>query len=93
MQGARSVSRLAGSAVVGVIGAVLAGSLGSWDSAPAVGWDAAAIVFCLWAWLITWPMSASDTASHARTEDPSRGTSDLITLTACVASSCVSRST
>jgi uncharacterized membrane protein len=83
---ARTSRRLGVCAAVGVIAGLLAALLGQPAYAPAIGWDAAAAVFCLWIWLVIWPMSAADTARKARAEDPNRAISDAATLTACVAS-------
>jgi len=43
-------------------------------------------VFCGTVWLGIWPLSAELTADRATREDPSRATSDLLTLSASVAS-------
>lgn len=79
-------ARLAMSAVIGVIATALMGALGNWPYAPAVGWDVTAIAFCASVWLGIWPLSANQTADRATFEDPSRAVSDILTLTACVAS-------
>ena len=60
--------------------------LGSAGYAPSVGWDLAAASYCLWVWLAIWPMDATATAQRAKSEDPNRALSDVIALTACVAS-------
>jgi uncharacterized membrane protein len=83
---ARTSFRVGVSALAGVIGLVLAGALWNWAYAPTVGWDVTAVIFCAWIWLVIWPMSAVDTSAKARSEDPNRPTSDLLMLTACVAS-------
>jgi uncharacterized membrane protein len=82
----RTSRRLAVAAIVGVIALVLTGLFWRWTYAPAVGWDAAAIVFTTWIWLVIWPMGATDTAAKARSVDPNRATSDILTLSAAVAS-------
>jgi len=51
-----------------------------------MGWDATAIVFSGWIWLVIWPMGADETASKARSVDPNRATNDILTLSAAVAS-------
>lgn len=89
VQGARTIGtswRLAAAAIVGVIAAVLAGLFWRWAYAPAIGWDGTAIVFSAWIWLVIWPMGAADTAAKARSEDPNRAISDILTLSAAVAS-------
>ncbi len=82
----RRRTRLSVSAAFGVAAGVLTAVVGSWTYAPAVGWDATALVFTATAWLGIWPMSAQSTAARATREDPSRATSDILTLLACVAS-------
>lgn len=86
LRNARTSRRLGVCAVVGVGAGLLAGLLGQPAYAPAIGWDASAAVFCLWIWLVIWPMNAANTARKARAEDPNRTVSDVLTLTACVAS-------
>jgi uncharacterized membrane protein len=78
--------RLAISLSVGAVALILTILFGDWRYAPSVGWDAAAIVFCGWTWLVIWPMSAEQTAARATEEDPNRAIRDAIVLTACVAS-------
>lgn len=73
-------------AAIGVAVALVVGALVSWDYAPAVGWDTAALWYCGTVWIVIWPMDATTTASIARAEDPSRATADLLTLCASVAS-------
>jgi uncharacterized membrane protein len=82
----RSSRRLAIAAIVGLIAVVLTGLFWRWIYAPAMGWDATAIVFSTWIWLVIWPMGAADTAAKARSVDPNRATSDILTLSAAVAS-------
>jgi uncharacterized membrane protein len=83
---ARTSVRVSISVAVGVVVLVLAGALWNWAYAPTVGWDVAAVVFCTWIWLAIWPMNPAETAAKARSEDPNRTISDIIMLTACVAS-------
>jgi uncharacterized membrane protein len=82
----RTSWRLAVAASVGVIAGVLTGLFWRWTYAPAMGWDATAIVFTAWIWLVIWPMGATDTAAKARSVDPNRAASDILTLSAAVAS-------
>ncbi len=82
----RRRTRLSVSAAVGVVAAVLAVVFGNWIYAPAIGWDATALVFTGTVWLGIWPLSADITAKRATAEDPSRATSDVLTLFASVAS-------
>jgi uncharacterized membrane protein len=83
---ARTSRRLSVCAAVGVIAGFLAALLGRPAYAPAIGWDAAAAAFCLWIWLVIWPMNPAETARKAKEEDPNRAITDIVTLTACVAS-------
>lgn len=71
---------------IGAVALILIILFGDWRYAPSVGWDVTAIVFCGWTWLVIWPMSAEQTATRATDEDPNRAISDIIMLTACVAS-------
>jgi len=81
-----TIRRLAVSLTAGIATTVLVIVFGNWRSAPALGWDAAALVFIVWLWRVIWPLSADGTASHATKEDPNRATADTIILGACVAS-------
>jgi uncharacterized membrane protein len=80
------MSRLAVSLSVGAVAAILTIFLAGWRYAPSVGWDATVTVFCAWIWGAVWPMSADQTAADATCEDPNRPISDVIVLSACVAS-------
>jgi uncharacterized membrane protein len=79
-------TRLAISAGVGVIAGVLTAAFGSWIYAPAVGWDAMALLFTTTVWLGIWQMSPRLTSQRATREDNSRATADILTLGASVAS-------
>jgi uncharacterized membrane protein len=80
------VTRLGVAAVIGLVAGVLTTVFGSWLYAPTVGWDVLALVFTSTVWFGIWRMSAETTAQRATREDPSRATSDLLTLCAAVAS-------
>jgi uncharacterized membrane protein len=82
----RSSWRLGCSAALGLVAGILAAGFGGGAYAPAIGWDVAAMAFCLWIWLPMWPADAALTAMKAKSEDPNRAVSDVIALTACVAS-------
>jgi uncharacterized membrane protein len=82
----RTSFRLGVSASLGAITLVLAGAFWNWAYAPALGWDVTAVTFCTWIWLVIWPMSSTETAAKARSTDPNRAISDVLMLTACVAS-------
>lgn len=55
-------------------------------AAPLIGWDVAALVFCVWTYLAVWPMDATATASHSQRENPSRATADVVLVSAAVTS-------
>lgn len=78
--------RVATAATAGLIGAVLIGSTIGWEYAAAAGWTLAAAGFTGWTWQLIGGMSPQDTAAHATREDPGRALTDVMTLTACVAS-------
>jgi uncharacterized membrane protein len=79
-------TRLAISAVIGVGAGVLTATVGSWVYAPAIGWDAMALIYTATIWFGIWPRSAEATAIRVTREDNSRATSDVLTLFAAVAS-------
>jgi len=76
------VSLLAGAGALG--GSLVAGA--PWGVALSLGWCALAIVFLTWAWVMIFPKDGADTKRHARADDVSRPTADLLTLGASVAS-------
>ena len=79
-------TRVAVCFVVGVVVALVVGLAGAWRYAPAVGWDAAAAVLLGWTWRSIWPQGSRATASHATRQDPTRAISDVVVLSAAVAS-------
>jgi uncharacterized membrane protein len=78
--------RLALSLLVGIIVALVTVVAGAAKYAPAVGWDGAATTLLVWTWLTIWPMDAAQAATHATREDPTRAVSDVLLLSAAVAS-------
>lgn len=70
----------------GAAAVVVALLLGARRSAPLIGWDVLAIVFCGWVWAEIWPLDADGTASHAGPENPGRQSADLVLLAAAGAS-------
>ena len=72
--------------MVGVATAVVVGMFSRWLYAPLAGWDAAAIVFVVWAWGAIGYFDATRTAAHASREDPGRVVTDLLVVFAAVAS-------
>lgn len=81
-----SRNRIVGMVVIGVAVGVLTGSLGSWTTAPLVGWDAAAVAFSASVWISITGMDAGRTAAHATREDPPHAARDLVVLLAALAS-------
>jgi uncharacterized membrane protein len=82
----RRRTRLGFSAAIGAVAAALTAAFGNWIYAPAIGWDATAVVFTATVWLGIWSLSPETTAERATKEDQSRPSSDILTLCACVAS-------
>jgi uncharacterized membrane protein len=72
--------------VAGLAAAAGTGATGRWLQAPAAGWATAALVYVVWVWVVIGRLDPHGTKSHATTEDPSRGTTDLLILVANVAS-------
>jgi uncharacterized membrane protein len=78
--------RLAVMAAVGALTAVLTGLLGSWTYATTLGWAAASLTFLCWVWTVIVRLDPIGTEAHAGREDHSRTTSDVLVLTATIAS-------
>ena len=72
-----------GAAVAGGAAAAVAGA---GRTAPLIGWDILALLYCGWVWTAVWRLDAESTASHATREDPSRDLTDLVMLGASIAS-------
>lgn len=70
----------------GMAAAVAAGLSGRWIEAPAIGWAVASLIYVLWVWAAIGRLDPGGTRSHAVTEDPSRGVTDLLILAANLAS-------
>jgi uncharacterized membrane protein len=82
-----AAARLGGSVFVGI--GTLAGSLAAgadWGVAGSLGWCALALVFLGSAWPMFLPMDGATTKAHARADDVSRPTADLLLVAASVAS-------
>src|SRR5664280_2231791 len=69
-----------------IVGGAAAAAAGAGRSAPLIGWDILAVVFCAWVWSTVWRLDAKSTASHAQSENPGRDLADVILLAAAVAS-------
>lgn len=72
--------------LAGMAAALAAGLSGHWIEAPAIGWAVASLIYVLWVWAVIGRLDPGGTRSHATTEDPSRGVTDLLILAANVAS-------
>jgi uncharacterized membrane protein len=72
--------------LAGGVAAVVTGLAYRWAYAPIGGWIVAALTFEIWAWLAVGPMDGAETRSHATREDPSRTATDLLLLSANIAS-------
>jgi uncharacterized membrane protein len=69
-----------------IVGGVVAAAVGAGRSAPLIGWDILAVVFCAWVWFTVWRLDATSTAGHAQRENPGRDLADVVLLVAAVAS-------
>ena len=69
-----------------IVGGASAAAVGAGRSAPLIGWDILAVVFCAWVWSTVWRLDAKSTASHAQRENPGRDLADVVLLGAAVAS-------
>jgi len=70
----------------GLIACIVASVYGFGKLSFLIGWDVAVIIFIVWIWSVIWPMDHKQTAKHAQREDPSRTGSEIILLSAGVAS-------
>lgn len=72
--------------VVGIVVGIGTGLLSGWLVAPVVGWAAATVFYIVTVWVIIVPLDATETATHATREDPSRPVADLLLILANLAS-------
>jgi uncharacterized membrane protein len=72
--------------IIGIVVTVLTGIMGAWKYAALVGWDALAASLTAWTWVSISRMDATGTAAHANREDPSQPISDILLVTASLAS-------
>jgi uncharacterized membrane protein len=77
--------RITVGAVVGVAVGVGTAWLTFWQAAVLIGWDVAVMTVLAWIWINLWPLSAAETKTHARREDPSVHLSEVLVLTSGVA--------
>ena len=78
--------RLWGMFLGGITAAGLAGVLGQWNYAPAVGWTVAALIYNTSVWMTIAPMNYARTSDHAQEEDPGIQVSDLLIILAAIGS-------
>lgn len=78
--------RLGVGLAAGVPAAVAMAVAGYPRFAPLLGWDVVALIFVSWTWLSVLRMDATETATHATREEPTRAASHLIVLAAAVVS-------
>jgi uncharacterized membrane protein len=74
------------SGVLGIVVGVAVSLVTATEFAALIGWDAAAAAYAAWVWSAIWPLDSEHTAPLAGRQDPTRATSDLLLLTAAVAS-------
>jgi uncharacterized membrane protein len=79
--------QLLGFATVWIVaGGAAAAVLGMPTLSTLLGWDVAVAVYFAWVWAVTWRLDAEQTAVEADYVDPARAVTDLLLLTAAVAS-------
>lgn len=78
--------RLVVAIVAGAGMAVVFTLLGTAKFAPLAAWDTTALVYGVWVWITVLHMSAAEAKSHAISENPGRGLTDVLLLVASVAS-------
>lgn len=82
----RSRIRFVVMVLTGLAAALAAGLTGRWIQAPAIGWAVASLTYVVWVWVVIGRLDPAGTRSHAISEDPSRGATDLLILAANLAS-------
>lgn len=78
--------RLLGGAVVGLLAAAIAASVGFRWFSLLIGWDILAVTYMAWTWAVIWPYGPSETAAHAEFEEPGRQTVFALILGGALAS-------
>jgi len=78
--------RLLVAGIAGVVAGFAVGWWQDWRYGLLVGWMTGAAIFVAWTWLSLWPLGPEQTGSHARGDDPGRGTLDVLVIVAAVAS-------
>jgi uncharacterized membrane protein len=79
-------TELLASGAIGVVAGVVVTATGSLKFGALIGWDVTALVYLVWVWLKIAPLGQKETARLAQREDPTRGTADLLVLSAATAS-------
>ena len=79
-------TRVAISALVGLLAGLLVALTGPWWLIPLSAWDCGALLFLAWIWRPLWPLDAERTKALARSEDPGRAAADVLLLVASVVS-------
>lgn len=82
----RFAARFIAMVVVGLIVGAWVWLADTWELGLVTGWAAACLVFTSWVWLVIARMDATETAAHARREDPTRSAGEVLILAASVAS-------
>jgi uncharacterized membrane protein len=85
-RGASARSRFLVAATAGAVVAVVAGAFGLWELAPLLGWDTAALTYLAWTYATVSHLDSEHTARQAVAEDPGRAATDVLLLSASVAS-------
>jgi uncharacterized membrane protein len=85
-QGTSARNEVMTAGVLGLVVGLVAGVLAAPDVGALVGYDVAGVTYIAAVWLKVWSLSAEETAPLARSEDPTRGTADLILVGAALAS-------
>ncbi len=78
--------KLAAALVAGIAVTAVTSLSTPWEVTVLLGWDAAAVVYAGWTWALVWRMNADATAAEAVRNDPSRVITDVVLLSASVAS-------
>jgi uncharacterized membrane protein len=75
--------------IAGAIGAVVAAvaaATEAWQTVPLLGWATAALIWSGWTWLVVLRLDAEETGRFATREEPHRAATDLLLISASIAS-------
>lgn len=81
-----SRNRLIAVVVIGAVAGAIAATLGSWQLAVLVGWDALAATFVAWVWVTVARFTPDQTRDLATREDDGRVATPILLLSASVVS-------